>query len=33
LGLATMLVVFREAGFVVMIITGAELYGDDGRYV
>lgn len=32
-GFATMLVVFRLDGFVVMMMTGAELYGDVGRYV
>lgn len=31
LGLATMLMVLREAGFVVMTMTGCEEYGEDGR--
>lgn len=32
-GLATRLLVFLDAGFVVMTMTGADEYGDDGRYV
>lgn len=33
LGLVVMLVVLRDAGFVVMMMTGAEEYGEEGRYV
>jgi hypothetical protein len=33
LGFARMPVVFRDAGFVVMTMTGDELYGDSGMYV
>lgn len=32
-GLVVMLVVLRDEGFVVMMMTGAEEYGEEGRYV
>lgn len=33
LGLATRLVILRDAGLVVNTMTGAEEYGEEGRYV